>query len=206
MDFAVNGLEAGTRGSELKLERPGTVRATARVACLLPDKPVRAGAADPPPMPVLESGTRARGRSRARLRSRSSSTDGQSRAARDSRWDAARDGVRSGRREKQLDRVAHPRLCAHESDLRCRQRSAGSGVSKERGLVPAGGRSVLVAEIAALQRRRARGGAAWRTTTLAHAIGRSCRSARWTDRQKPLGRSQKLSSHLPPGGMLCSSL
>ncbi len=40
MDFAANGLEAGTRGSELRLERPATVRAAARVACLLPEKPV----------------------------------------------------------------------------------------------------------------------------------------------------------------------
>jgi hypothetical protein len=52
MDFAVNGLEAGTRGSELKLERPGTVRATARVACLLPAAPVRAGVPGSPPVPV----------------------------------------------------------------------------------------------------------------------------------------------------------
>jgi hypothetical protein len=39
MEFAVNGQEAGTRGSELRLGQPGTVRATARVACLLPEKP-----------------------------------------------------------------------------------------------------------------------------------------------------------------------
>ena len=52
MDFTVNGLEAGTRGSELKLERPGTVRASARVACLLPDVPVRAGVSGSPNLPV----------------------------------------------------------------------------------------------------------------------------------------------------------
>ena len=52
MDFTVNGLEAGTRGSELKLERPGTVRASARVACLLPVAPVRAGVSGSPNLPV----------------------------------------------------------------------------------------------------------------------------------------------------------
>ncbi len=52
MDFTVNGLEAGTRGSELKLERPGTVRASARVACLLPVVPVRAGVSGSPNVPV----------------------------------------------------------------------------------------------------------------------------------------------------------
>ncbi len=39
MDFTVNGLDVGTRGSEVRLEQPGTVRATARVACLLPENP-----------------------------------------------------------------------------------------------------------------------------------------------------------------------
>jgi hypothetical protein len=52
MDFTVNGLEAGTRGSELTLERPGTVRASARVACLLPAVPVRASASGSPSVPV----------------------------------------------------------------------------------------------------------------------------------------------------------
>ena len=52
MDFSVNGLEAGTRGSELKLERPGTVRVTARVACLLPEKLERANIPDAPALPV----------------------------------------------------------------------------------------------------------------------------------------------------------
>ena len=52
MDFTVNGLEAGTRGSELKLERPGTVRASARVACLLPIAPVRGSGPGPSPLPV----------------------------------------------------------------------------------------------------------------------------------------------------------
>jgi hypothetical protein len=52
MDFTVNGLEAGTRGSELKLERPGTVRATARVACLLPAAPARASVSGSPTLPV----------------------------------------------------------------------------------------------------------------------------------------------------------
>ena len=52
MDFTVNGLEAGTRGSELKLERPGAVRASARVACLLPAAPVRASVSGSPNVPV----------------------------------------------------------------------------------------------------------------------------------------------------------
>jgi hypothetical protein len=52
MEFTVNGLEAGTRGSELKLERPGSVRASARVACLLPAAPVRASVSGSPTLPV----------------------------------------------------------------------------------------------------------------------------------------------------------
>jgi len=39
LDFTVNGLEAGTNAGELRLERPGSVQVTARVACLLPEKP-----------------------------------------------------------------------------------------------------------------------------------------------------------------------
>jgi len=37
MDFTANGVEAGTNGSELRLERPGSVRVTVRAACLLPE-------------------------------------------------------------------------------------------------------------------------------------------------------------------------
>ncbi len=37
MDFTVNDLDVGTRGSELRLDSPGTVRVTARVACMLPE-------------------------------------------------------------------------------------------------------------------------------------------------------------------------
>ena len=47
MDFTANGLEAGTKGSELRLERPGTVRTTARVACLLAEKPEGTSPPDP---------------------------------------------------------------------------------------------------------------------------------------------------------------
>jgi hypothetical protein len=47
MEFAVNGQEAGTQGSEVRLGRPGTLRATARVACLLPDKPEKVESPDP---------------------------------------------------------------------------------------------------------------------------------------------------------------
>ena len=37
MNFAANGLEAGTDGGELRLERPGAVKATVRAASLLPE-------------------------------------------------------------------------------------------------------------------------------------------------------------------------
>ena len=37
MNFMVNGLEAGTNGSELKLDRADTLKATVRAACLLPE-------------------------------------------------------------------------------------------------------------------------------------------------------------------------
>ncbi len=39
MDFATNGLEAGTSGGELRLDRPGSVRVTVRAASLLSEKP-----------------------------------------------------------------------------------------------------------------------------------------------------------------------
>jgi len=51
MDFSVNGLEAGTRGSELQIERPATVRVTARAASLLPEARKEAGALDPDKQP-----------------------------------------------------------------------------------------------------------------------------------------------------------
>ena len=47
MDFAVNGQEAGTHGSEVRLGRPGTLRATVRVACLLPERPEKPESPDP---------------------------------------------------------------------------------------------------------------------------------------------------------------
>ena len=43
MNFTANGIEAGTSGSELRLERPGGVRVTAQAACLLPVQPAQAG-------------------------------------------------------------------------------------------------------------------------------------------------------------------
>ena len=46
MDFTAGGVAVGSNGSELSLERPGTVSLTARVACLLPEKPP-AGRPDP---------------------------------------------------------------------------------------------------------------------------------------------------------------
>jgi hypothetical protein len=37
MNFTANGVEAGTSGGELRLERPGTVKATVRAASLIPE-------------------------------------------------------------------------------------------------------------------------------------------------------------------------
>ena len=37
MNFTANGMEAGTNGGELRLERPGTVKATVRAASLIPE-------------------------------------------------------------------------------------------------------------------------------------------------------------------------
>ena len=48
MDFTVDDLEVGTRGSEIGLDGPGTVRVTSRVACLLPETP--RGESPPDPM------------------------------------------------------------------------------------------------------------------------------------------------------------
>ena len=51
MNFTANGMEAGTNGSELRLERAATVRATVRAACLLPEKPAQAGPPNPDQQP-----------------------------------------------------------------------------------------------------------------------------------------------------------
>ena len=51
MEFTVNQLEAGTRGSEIRLDRPGPIRATARVACLLTETRQDAVAPDPDKRP-----------------------------------------------------------------------------------------------------------------------------------------------------------
>ena len=47
MDFTANGVAMGTNGSELRLAQRGSVRATAKVACLLPPTAVTAGVPDP---------------------------------------------------------------------------------------------------------------------------------------------------------------
>ena len=51
MNFTVNGLEAGTKGGELRLERSGTVRATVRAACLLPESLPAAAPPNVVPLP-----------------------------------------------------------------------------------------------------------------------------------------------------------
>ena len=51
MNFTANGLEAGTRGSELHLDRPGVVRVTAQAATLLPETPRAAGPPNPDQQP-----------------------------------------------------------------------------------------------------------------------------------------------------------
>ena len=47
MDFTANGIAMGTDGSEVRLAQPGSVRATAQVACLLPPVPLTPDAPDP---------------------------------------------------------------------------------------------------------------------------------------------------------------
>jgi hypothetical protein len=51
MNFTVNGLEVGTRGSELHLDRPGVVRVTARAATLLSETPKASGPPNPDQQP-----------------------------------------------------------------------------------------------------------------------------------------------------------
>lgn len=51
MNFTANGLEAGTSGSELRLDRPSTVRVTAQAACLLPEMPPETGPPNPDQRP-----------------------------------------------------------------------------------------------------------------------------------------------------------
>ncbi len=51
LDFKIDGLEAGTSGSELRLGQSSTVRVTARVAAFLPDKRDKAEPPDPGRLP-----------------------------------------------------------------------------------------------------------------------------------------------------------
>jgi hypothetical protein len=51
MTFTANGLEAGTRGSDLDLERPGTIRVAVQAACLLPEPRGSAGPPNPDQRP-----------------------------------------------------------------------------------------------------------------------------------------------------------
>ena len=52
MDFAVNTVKVGTGSGEVQLPRPGNVRVTARVACLMPDTPGGGEGSPPVPRPV----------------------------------------------------------------------------------------------------------------------------------------------------------
>ena len=61
-------------------------------------------------------------------------------------------------RSQQLDRPAHPRFRAHQSDLRSRRRASDSRVTPKRGVVPEGRRPVLVAEVTPDRRFRPGGG------------------------------------------------
>ena len=152
MDFAANGLEAGTRGSELRLERPGD-RARHRARRLpAAGKAVRGTDADPGPRAVWSpeharvAGSRdvtvevvVNGRPVA---SRRVTADG---ALRDVAFDVPSNAAAGSR-------------CV-SSALRTRIQSSSSSsgppdssVPAERGLVPEGGRSVLVAEVPPLQR------------------------------------------------------
>lgn len=57
MDFTINGIEIGTRGSEVNLSQPGTVQIEAKVAAYLdavPDETIRATAFDEEPYWSLE--------------------------------------------------------------------------------------------------------------------------------------------------------
>lgn len=51
MNFTAAGLEAGTNGGELRLDRQGRVQATVQAACLLPEKPPQSGPRDPEQQP-----------------------------------------------------------------------------------------------------------------------------------------------------------
>src|SRR5215467_10363334 len=51
MNFTANGLEAGTQGSELRLDRPTSVRLAVQAACLLPETPPASGPPNPDQQP-----------------------------------------------------------------------------------------------------------------------------------------------------------
>ena len=51
MNFTANGLEAGTQGSELRLDRPSSVRLAVQAACLLPEAPPASGPPNPDQQP-----------------------------------------------------------------------------------------------------------------------------------------------------------
>ncbi len=150
VDFRVDGVDVGTRDSEVRLARPGTVTRH-RAGC-----GAAAGAAGRRAAPaaarqdaVLGSGARAHagpgrhargaGRDRRQRPRRGDALDHRR------RHDARREGRRPDRAQ-QLGRAAHPAVVAHQSDVRARRRPAGARVTTERRVVPARRRSVLVAE------------------------------------------------------------
>ena len=154
MNFTANGLEAGTNGGELRLERPGTVKATVQAASLAARNGVRPAGAQSSAV-SMESGVRARCRITRRHRRGHRERPSRGQPAAHGRRRAARSGVRHSDSTKQLDCSSHPRLRPHEPDLRPGRRPADSRVKKKRRVVPEGCRPVLVAEIATHQRGRA---------------------------------------------------
>ena len=160
LDFSVNGTEAGTSESEIRLDKPGRVKVTLRAAANLetmPDRSIRQKRYDEQPYWDLE---RARiGDSRevpveivvngAPVASQKLAADGTIRTL---TFDVAD-------RSQQLDRGEDPPLLAHEPGLRARRRQANPRVAAKRRVVPECGESVLDAEGAADSSHGAGGGA-----------------------------------------------
>ena len=150
MNFTANGLEAGTNGGELRLERPGTVKATVQGRKSAFRDGVRPANAQSSAISV-ESGVRARGRNtRHHRRGNRERVAGGHSAAHGGRRPAG-SCVRHSDSTKQLDCAPNPRLRSHESCLRLDRRPADSRVKEERRVVSEGRGPVLVAEIPAHQ-------------------------------------------------------
>ena len=157
VDFRVDDRSVGVDGSELRLQRPGTVRVRALVAARLDERP---DAVDP----RASRGREAILGSRTGAHRRRARSIGGARRQRHGRGQSAYRGRRQGAgsqlspyaRAQQLGRAPDPAFVTHQPDLRRRRRSTDPRVARQRRVVPQVGGSPVEPEVTADCSARAR--------------------------------------------------